>query len=478
MDISLDSLTWIPRDDLESMDLKRIAKELLIRPKGWQGTRPDSINLLQEHTDDQGRVWLGMPVHYGLKTFQTMNGYDETGKVMPLVQDDRSIGYPHEFHQLPTPGLKGDENQAPFFDELYDQVTMRPVVLAQAGTGTGKTVAGLNTIARLGRSALVICPTKRIAFQWRRDATDPNILGLPEEAVGTIEGGKWDYEGKHITIALIHNLGDPDKLPEGFYEAFGTVIWDEAHILGARSFSQSLINIPARYKIGLTATPRRKDGCENIFLYHFGYPCVYYEGETMYAEAYVLNFEWPRRNKVNGLHPTARRRSLMLNEERNALCVRAIKRMYELGRHILVVSEELEHLQHVIGLCSEAGIPDIDLGLFTGFYIDGDGKQVKIQNKDLTWVCENCRVLFTTYKMSQVGVDIERLDAGIDILPRSEGEQMIGRIRRPLEGKPVPMWVTIRDNNIWCLVESTRSRLRDYQASNVKVVEDGKKTFG
>jgi hypothetical protein len=44
-----------------------------------------------------------------------------------------------------------------------------------------------------------------------------------------------------------------------------------------------------------------------------------------------------------------------------------------------------------------------------------------------------------------MGLDIPRLDMGVEAGPRSDLVQAIGRLTRSLKGKPVPEWYSIND---------------------------------
>ena len=77
--------------------------------------------------------------------------------------------------------------------------------------------------------------------------------------------------------------------------------------------------------------------------------------------------------------------------------------------------------------------------------------------------------------MIKEGVDIPHLDRGTDVSPRSDGVQIIGRIRRRLKDKSIPVWMTIRDRSSEALVRITADRIRDYKTSRgVEVIEDGR----
>jgi hypothetical protein len=68
------------------------------------------------------------------------------------------------------------------------------------------------------------------------------------------------------------------------------------------------------------------------------------------------------------------------------------------------------------------------------------------------------------------GTNMPWLDAGIDATPRADGEQAIGRIRRPMPGKPTPVWFTLIDTEIPILRGYATARLRDYANCGVTII--------
>jgi len=449
------------------ISLQKVAQDLTVHPRGFGGEMPQPISMLRRKTEADG-IWYGVPVTYGLKTFLNAVGANRIEFFENHLQDDRVYGEHYKFSHGIIPR---DESQRKFFNGCCDGLTYNVMNLVCAPTGSGKTVAALYVTAFLQRTTLVVVPNSRIALQWVVAAK--KFLNLKEDQVGYIGGGKKDWEGKPFTVAIIHNLIDGNKLPAEFYTRFGFVVYDEVHNIGAREFCKSMRHFPAMYRLGMTATPTRKDGCENIFLYQFGGVAVRATGDALKAKVRVFDYHWGH-NDLDSKPIFVKRRIVTRAKMRNAWIAKVVKSMFDKGRHVLVLSEEIAHLQTLIGLCAGIGIPDEHLGLYTRTYYDADGKPKKVKDKDLDWIGVNCRIIFSVYQLAKEGLDIPRLDAGLDAYPRTEGIQAIGRIRRPIEGKKIPLWVTIRDVGVGSLENSCRMRLLDYKKSNCKIIESGK----
>jgi len=129
-----------------------------------------------------------------------------------------------------------------------------------APPGVGKTVVGTYVIASRGRSTLVLVHRKPLLDQWVAQLS--LFLGLPSKAIGLIGGGKRTPTGR-LDVAMIQSLVR-DGAVDDVVANYGHVVIDECHHLPAASFERVLAEVKARYVIGLTATPYRRDGHQPI----------------------------------------------------------------------------------------------------------------------------------------------------------------------------------------------------------------------
>lgn len=240
----------------------------------------------------------------------------------------------------------------------------------------------------------------------------------------------------------------------------------------------------SRVKMGLSATLKRKDDGEKVFIWHLGPIRVRSQAEAMPIKIYPIRYCNPKHKKW-GKKPGAVSKCLSMDKERNRVMVKIIKRFWTNERHALIVGFSVEHLQTLMEMAHEAGVPHQAMGLFTGeknvTYVDPeDGRTKKRKRKqksaDLTFVKKNARLTFATYGMITEGIDEPRWDAGLDVTPRGSATQLIGRVRRPLPGKKDPIWLTMVDTDHPVAKGYYKSRCKDYRSSNAEVVEDyGKK---
>ena len=170
---------------------------------------------------------------------------------------------------------------------------------------------------------------------------------------------------------------------------------------------------------------------------------------------------------------------------RNVRISKLVKRMYDRGRQAIVVAETINHLQTLMRLSKREGVPDDVMVLFSSQVnyteevpVGPEGRLQPVAKKrnqsksTLDRIKRESQIIFAPYGMMKEGVDIPRLDAGIDATPRSDATQLIGRIRRTGEGKKSPViWVTVVDVNCERSLRYYRGRLSEYEQCGAEVTE-------
>lgn len=464
MDAILSSLLWVPRADLDSC-VASWQDEFTTFPKeGYNGDDRESIVQYAESGH-----YIGLPYAAGMeflnREFPGFSIVDRTCFGGDLI----AVRRPDAFHEKAAPG------QNEFRERILHGLRNTVALMAQAGTGSGKTPVALWVAAELGRATLVIVTSITLAHQWADEAK--LHLGLKDKDIGIVQAGNFPFQGRQLVIAIIHNLID-GVLPAGFANYFGLIVWDEVHRMGAREFCKTLPLFPAAYKLGLTATPKRKDGCMKVVTDYFGSTAITAEQSDMETACCVIYsyFTAPPNLMQRGLLSILLR-YLSKHPGRNKIIINAAMDLYRRGRKLVVMSDRVEHL-HTIqeGLIKKGVSPD-EVGFYTGFVLKGRGKEakkIKINEEYHRKLRESTthRVILGTYAQMKEGVNIPWLDAGIDAIPQADGIQTIGRVRRPVPGKPMPVWITIVDENIPLLKSFAIARLQGYRSVGVTVYEE------
>jgi len=131
-------------------------------------------------------------------------------------------------------------------------------------TGTGKTFASFLCIEQAGRPTLVVTPKIDLMVQWVRELEQS--FGVE---VGMVGAGVFEYRPLTVTTydsAYIHL--------ERWANRFGLVIFDECHHLPGPSYAEAANAGLAPFRLGLTATPERADGADDMLPALIG-PTVY-----------------------------------------------------------------------------------------------------------------------------------------------------------------------------------------------------------
>jgi hypothetical protein len=257
-------------------------------------------------------------------------------------------------------------------------------------TGFGKTNTALAVIHRMQVSTVIIVHKEFLFTQWQKRIAK----FLPDARVGICRGTKCDFENKDIVIAMAQSLARedpdaPDRYPEEFYRHFGMLIVDEVHRVGAPTWSPIPTLFPAKYRLGLTATPRRKDGADKVFWWHLGEIVFTAKTETPKPDVRMAtrNTRGP-----NALHSQGAPRGLVMkllyqNDERNDFIVSELAKAVQAPakRKILVLSHFLDHLRDLEakfrGRMVDLGEPDITTSFYVGEWFSSESTLSLLKRK-------------------------------------------------------------------------------------------------
>jgi len=143
----------------------------------------------------------------------------------------------------------------------------------EAPPRTGKTAMATRLICAFKRRTLVLVHERELAKQFLRTLRNFTDLRQQEKETGRkIAGiiqedsdwdGNWDIVLCTYQKFLHPETGQP-RIRKHLQRKFGLVIIDEAHRANAEAYSQILNRLDCKYKLALSATPKRKDGLEFV----------------------------------------------------------------------------------------------------------------------------------------------------------------------------------------------------------------------
>ena len=203
--------------------------------------------------------------------------------------------------------------------------------------GFGKTVIGLFIAHSLGLRTLIVVHKEFLLAQWKERIES----FLPGASVGRLQGKKEEID-RDFVIAMVQTIATREYLIE-FFDGFGTLILDEAHHFAAAMFSRVFFNNRIRHVLGLSATPKRKDGLTQLLHDYLGeFGAHIEEGTSATARSckiFRIRFESSRR-RTDEMTPAAVQKlkgKLVKDEKRNLLILDLVDELVNAGRKIIVL---------------------------------------------------------------------------------------------------------------------------------------------
>jgi superfamily II DNA or RNA helicase len=334
-------------------------------------------------------------------------------------------------------------------------------VLACAQTGSGKTASSLWCIPAIQERTIVLVPTETLKDQWIQEIKDK--LGLEDSEIGVIQANIDTSEGKLITVSLIQTIARRED--QDYFNKFGFLILDEAHRISTTYFSSVVAKFNTKYRLALTATPKRKDGFDKVLYYHFGNIAVYGNSVMMPVEIVAIKRQ---QDKLWGSNTNALISCLAKSKSRNEELVEYIVSAYKKNRNILAVSNSVKHVQAIISMLKQH-IPENSIGQLTATKLES-GKTKKLKKSEID-EAKTKQVKIATDGLVREGLDIPEIDMGIDLVPFYNATQRVGRARRYIEGKKNPYWITIVDVNSSEAMRMYNARSKDYESLGFEVKE-------
>ena len=332
-----------------------------------------------------------------------------------------------------------------------------------APPGTGKTVIAARMIAERGVSTLVLVHRKPLLDQWVVRLS--TFLGIEPKAIGVIGGGKRKATGS-LDVAMVQSLVRGGTVRD-LVAAYGHVVVDECHHVSAVSFDRVLSEVKARYILGLTATPRRRDGHHPIVEMQLG-PVRFSIGARSataarpFAHRLVVRetrfkAAWSREQGIQSLYAT-----LAADEARNTLILDDVIAALEAGRSPLLLTERRDHLEFLAARLRPVARHLVVLH---------GGMSAKERRSALAALAgippSEERAVVATGRFIGEGFDDPRLDTLVLAMPiawRGTLVQYAGRLHRLHTGKHEVRIYDYLDGEVPVLARMFKKRSRGYRA--------------
>jgi len=333
--------------------------------------------------------------------------------------------------------------------EAVASVLKRPQGVLEASTGAGKTVCALAIIAARKQPTLILVHNVELLHQWQERIRQ--FLGVEAGQVGA---GKCDV--RPVTVGIVNSVRTrlEDLVPH-----FGHIVVDECHRCPSAMFTECASAFDAKYLLGLSATPYRRDGLTKVIHFYLG-PVVHCVDQARLREiGAVLRPEIVARETGFVFDGDASEQyqfmltALVEDRARNELIANDVQAEVARGTGtVLVVSDRVAHLEALNACLSHR---EEDMVLLTG----------ATPKKQRTAIVErlargDVRVLGSTLQLIGEGFDAPGLSSLFLATPiKFSGRvlQVVGRVLRPKDGK-TPRIYDYQDNHVGVLKASAKAR--------------------
>ena len=342
-----------------------------------------------------------------------------------------------------------------FTGELFDYQETPVALMVKHKMGilkskprTGKTVMAVAAAVRNKNRTIIMADQKDFLDGFYETLEAMTNLPALEEQTGKKLFGfpktLKDYETFQIILITYQQLIKDTKISRKrmslLRKFYGALIVDEVHRSATPTFSKVLSRITARMRIGLSATPQRKDKRE-VLPYHFIGPVIAQtkaEALTPAISVHVTPSNVKTKSQFNGQAGWVRfTQFLARHDDRNMMIVDSVLRDLSNGRNIAI---PIMYKEHAAKLKKEI---DFAYGSEICALFMGGAKNAKLRKGIVDAArAGKVRVVIGVRKLIQIGINIPQWDTLYSIMPMNNApnwEQESYRILTPLKGKKQPM---------------------------------------
>jgi superfamily II DNA or RNA helicase len=365
-------------------------------------------------------------------------------------------------------------------EKAAEAVTAHDTGILHASTAFGKTVVCCSIIARKKVNTLIVLESTSLVKQWQ-DALnqflvideDPPSYLTPggqtrkrKSVIGILQGAR-DTTTGIIDIAMARSLCRKGEFHDRL-SSYGMVIVDECHHAASETITEVLQQVKARYVYGVTATPKRSDGLQNIIYMMIGPIRFTYSAKQRAVDQGIAHLVYPRFTRTvkasfsaEKLHPNEAYQLIHHDRERNELIIRDTVSCLKEGRTPVILTKYVDHAGELYERLKDAADHAYLLKGNSGL------KQRDSMIADMKSVLENESILLiATGKLLGEGFDFPRLDTLMMAAPVAfDGvvEQYVGRLNRDALHKEDVIVYDYVDVHIPMFDRMYHKRLRAYK---------------
>lgn len=338
---------------------------------------------------------------------------------------------------------------------VYDVCVPNSHEFIANGLTSHNSVIGVYMSCQIGYKTLFIAHQKELLENfyksWLRDTNLQDLRDATgKEIVSIIEKPK-DYEKlKDLDVALVTyqkfiREDSRDELVKEYLKGrWGFVIIDEAHQAGAAAYSRFLSQLDARYKMGLSATPLRKDALNRVLVNCIGPTTVKSEATGLIPRIELLETGIKERSAYCWAKTMEK---LQENERRNDLIINEVEKDLKEHKCILIPVDTKKHMEYLVSQLNEKYGWEIAFGYHSG---------CKNRDRVLKDIDDGkYQVIVAIKSMIKQGIDLKLptmiyIQVLMSAAPQPKGSpmfyQMGNRVCTPYQGKREPIIKMFIDN--------------------------------
>lgn len=358
----------------------------------WVGKTPKTLSLMRRDGDD-----IIVPFGMLKEVFRRRVAFDN---IINTFCEPERVSYDSKI--VPYP---------------YQEEAIKNAVKAKQGVivapcGAGKTQIGLEIAARVGGKTLWLTHTADLLNQ-SMSRCRLYMDGLKDDDYGTITGGKIDI-GKVITFATVQTMNRMDL--QKVKDVWDCIIVDECHhVVGTPTqlmmFYHVISSLKARYKYGLTATPKRTDGLQESMFATIGPKICEIDSECLKETTcpvmvkirrtmYSPDIDWILTPDGTISYPRFLS-DIIANEQRNNQIVEDVKNA---EGSCLILTDRIQHIETLRSKLDKEGVSCIGMSAAKTATAKKSREHALRRLKD-----GEVKVLIATYALAKEGLDLPEL---------------------------------------------------------------------
>ena len=303
-------------------------------------------------------------------------------------------------------------------DKLVKDWLKKKYGIIQAAPRSGKTVLAVYLAVKLGYKTLIVAKQSEWLKNFVKDfdrftnvkqlrkKTGKQIIGYCEKVS--------DVKGLDVACINYQKFINPktadERIKKYLNGKFTFFIVDEVHNANSLAFSRFVNKLKMKYKLGLSATPFRKDGLHHIMLNVVG-PVVTKSDTTGYVPLIEILETGFKTSTSVGLGAWAYMlKRLFSDEDRNKLIVREAIKDVKNGHTVIIPTDHLKHLNLLQRLITDAARKEVKAGRekwdwrnFVGVFHGRVNRDKTLENIDNNMY----KVIITVRSMMKEGVNMK-----------------------------------------------------------------------